>query len=157
MISYRLEKTTTPSLISKYPVCSFGCVDVNGVKRQTVNVRNSAKDAMTIFIQVRDEQGVGMSSVFSLLSSSVVPLHPGEETTLLLCFQPTSVDEFIGTLLITPVYTQQEKGEEEEVLAMTMVGYGGMAVAEMKETEHGLAIANRGNRTMALFALTMNE
>lgn len=142
-------------ILAKSPVCAFGCVELNGVRHNSLVIRNCSNECLRITLRICNEDGETPSTVFSLLSSSFLTLNPAEETTLLFSFHPVTVEEYLGIVLLTSV--PLEGTTESNTVGISLVGYGGCAQVEVKESENGLVIGNHGNRTLSLFVLSLEK
>ena len=118
-------------------------------------IRNCSSQCLRIKIRICSEDGETPSTVFSLVSSSLLTLNPAEETTLVLSFHPVLVEECLGYVLLTTMTLHSTT--ELSTVCIPIIGYGGCAQAEVKETDNGLVIGNHGNRTLSIFVLSVEE
>ena len=142
-----------PRVLAKSPVCAFGCVELNATGRAPAVLRNASPRSLQLSLRTLDAPTMTESGTFSVESSRALRLEPGEETTVVVAFQPREVAEFLGLLEVTLHESGKQGNSVEESVGVSLVGYGGCAHAEVRETPEGIVIGNHGDRTLCLFAV----
>lgn len=109
---------------------------------------------MYLSLRTLDAHSLAESGAFSVESSRALRLEPGEETTVVVAFKPREVEEYLGLLMLTLHEPGKQGNSTEETVGVSLVGYGGCAHAEVRETPDGIVVGNHGNRTLCIFAVT---